>query len=334
MPELRTPGRDDIELAAVAPNYAAAQAYQRAIDHAVNRMAASYQWWIERVYAHAVEANVDAGRLPDLAQDAKPTPTGAQRDLFGELARLRKYWTKYFDDFALKVATQAVTDFQAANTRGWQARLRTAGFDINLQQTPSQKLIFDVKVKENVSLIKSIGQDYHTKIEGIVSRNYLAGRDLAAMAKEIKETGNVTTNRAALIASDQSNKACAQMNSARQRELGIQYAVWIHSAAGKEPRATHVRAGREQWVFKVGEGIDFGDKFGHVLPGEAIKCHCTSRSIIPAIGRGDIESDEDLEPVAGFPGAYRAKKGKSAGPKMKNDVTKTRSPAGSPVKYS
>jgi hypothetical protein len=334
MPKLLAPGKEDIQLAAITPNYAAEEAYKRALARAVASMAASYQWWVDRTYEKALEANVDAGRLPDLAMDAAGTPGGAQGDMFGELARLKKYWSKYFDDFAKSVATRAITDFYEANTRGWTSRLRTAGFDLKLELTPSQKLIFGVKVKENVALIKSIHSDYHGEIEGIVARNYLGGRDLATMAEQIKARGKVTTNRAALIAKDQSNKACAQMNSARQRELGIKYAVWIHSSAGKEPREKHVRAGREQWVFLIGQGIDFHDKFGHVLPGEAINCKCTSRSIIPALGRGDIGSMDDLEPVPGYPGAYRAKKGKTAGPKMKNDVEKTRSPAGSPVVYS
>jgi hypothetical protein len=306
MPKLVAPGREDIELAPIAPNYAAEQAYQRAISRAVASMTASYQWWIDRAYSRALEANVDAGRLPDLAQDAAPKPGRSQGDMFAELQRLRKYWAKYFDDFAKQVATRAITDFYEANARGWTSRLRTAGFDLKMQLTPSQKLILDVKVRENVSLIKSIGSDYHTDIEGIVTRNYLAGRDLASMAEQIKARGKVTTNRASLIAKDQSNKACAQMNSARQRELGIQWARWRHSSAGKEPRPEHVRAGREDWIFDVSQGIDFGDKFGHVLPGVAINCKCTSISIIPALGRAPKNFDEsNLVAVPGFSGAYR-----------------------------
>lgn len=329
--ELRNPGTRDKTLAPVTPNAQTRLRYQRALDQAITNMQASYEWWIGARYRAALESNQDAGRLADMAMDAA---AGDATDLFGELARLRKYWTKYFDNFAKKLADQMADAWYKDNATQWQGKLKRAGFDVPMQLTPSQRLILKAKVPENVALIKSIQEQYHTDVEGIVSRNFLKGRDLAGMADEIKHRGHVTKNRAALIARDQSNKATSQMNDARQRELGIKYAVWQHSSAGKEPRATHVRAGREQWVFKVGEGIDFNDAFGVVLPGEAIACHCTSRSIIPALGRGDIESDEDLEPVPGFPGAYRARAGKSAGKKQEQDVTKTRSPAGSPVKYS
>lgn len=309
MPEVRAPGREAIKLPHVAPNYQAEAAYKRAIGRLVANMTASYVWWIERAYERALTANVDAGRLPDLAQDAAPRkPKHAQDDMFKELERLRKYWSRYFDDYSRKVATDAITDFYAANTRGWTSRLRSAGFDIDFKLTPSQKLILDVKVKENVALIKSIHDDYHKAIEGIVTRNYVAGRDLATMAEQIKAAGGVSKNRAALIATDQSNKACAQLNSARQRELNIRWAYWKHSHAGKEPRVNHLRASREGWIFDTSKGIDFNDKFGHVLPGEAIRCACTSVSIIPAIGRGPKFEIEDLEPVPGFDGAYRLRK--------------------------
>jgi len=335
--ELRAPGKKDRTLAPIRTNSQTAMQYERALRKAVANMQASYEWWIGARYRVALESNVDAGRLaPQMAEDAKDTretPAGSATDLFSELARLRDYWSDYFEKFAEKLADQMAGKWYRENSTAWETTLKRAGFDIPMQLTPSQRLILKAKVPENVSLIRSVQQDYHKDIEGIVSRDFLKGRDLAAMSEAIAKRGGVTQTRAAFIAHDQANKATAQMNAARQRELGIQYCVWIHSSAGKEPRATHVRAGREQWVFKADQGIDFGDQFHEVLPGEAINCRCTSRSIIPAIGRGDIESDEDLTPVPGFPGAYRAKAGKSAGPKQKMDVTKTRV-NGEPVKYS
>lgn len=335
--ELRVPGKKDHTLPPIMPDGRTAARYSRAIAQAVTNMTASYEWWIQARYRAALEANIDAGRLPDKqwlegAQDASPSQ-GAN-DLFGELARLRAYWREYFADFAKKLAAQAVKSWYDDNAAQWQGKLKRAGFDIKMQLTPSQKLILAAKVPENVSLITSIPEAYHKDIEGIVLRSFVKGRDLHTMADEIKAKGQVSVKRAAFIARDQSNKATAQMNAARQRELSIRFAVWIHSSAGKEPREKHVRAGRQQWVFDTQVGIDFKDGFGPSLPGTPINCRCISRSIIPSIGRGDIGDFEDLEPVPGFPGAYRVKKGRSAGPKQTQDVTRTRAPAGSPDKYS
>lgn len=319
MADLRAPGKRDLKLPPIETNVATRGEYERALTAAVLKMARSYEWWIGSKYKTALAAN------PELAQDAAPRGGWANaKALFAELARLRKYWNDYFDGFAQTLAQGTFDSLLRDNSRTWSNRLKQAGFDISMQVTPSQRLILGAKVPENVSLIKSIAETYHKDVEGIVSRGFLRGRDLAGMADEIKARGKVTSNRAAFIARDQANKATTQMNDARQRELGIRYAVWQHSSAGKEPRPGHVRAGKEQWVYKVGEGIDFGDQFGLVLPGEAINCRCTGRSIIPALGRGDVTSDDDLEPVPGVPGAYRVRKDKSAGERQKMDASKTR----------
>lgn len=333
--ELRNNGKRDIVLGAVVPNAQTATWYKRELGKAVANMAASYEYWITSKYRRALAANEAAGRLPDpeMAQDAKGPAADAFDNMFAELTRLRDHWGKYFNDFAQKLAEQATDKWYADNTAAWGGKLKRAGFDIKLQLTASQRTILKTKVPENVALIRSIQQDYHTQVEGIVSRNFLKGHDLYTMAEEIKERGGVSTSRAALIARDQSNKATAQMNSARQKDLGLVWATWIHSSAGKEPREKHVRASREQWIFNTQAGIDFHDGMGEVLPGEAINCRCHSRTIIPALGRGDIRGIEDLEPVPGYSGAYRAKAGRSAGEKPKQDVTRTRLP-GQAVKYS
>lgn len=333
--ELRNPGKRDIVLGAIVPNVQTEVAYRNALAKAIANMTASYEYWMRSKYRRALDTNMAAGRLPDptTAQDALPGPSESASDMFDELARLRAHWEQHFHRMSAKLATQMLEAMYADNTRSWGSKLKRAGFDIELQLSPPQKLILKAKLPENVALIRSIQQDYHKDIEGIVSRNFLKGRDLATMAEEIQERGGVSTRRAALIARDQSNKATAQMNAARQQELGLNWATWIHSSAGKEPRHTHVKAGREQWIFDTQAGINFGDSFGQVLPGEAINCRCHSRTIIPALGRGDVQSEDDLEPVAGFPGAYRAKAGRSAGEKQKQDVVFTRLP-GQPVKYS
>jgi len=303
--ELRAPGKRDIKLPAVETNFQVELFYKQALSKAVANMTASYEYWLAMRFKKAKDANVEAGLLPDIAQDAD-TPGKATRKLFGEIGRLHDYWQNYFDDFANKIAKQMAGKWYDSNSRSWRGKLGNAGFDIKMQVTPAQKLILDTKIKENVALIKSIQQDYHKNIEGIVTRNFLAGRDLSTMADAIKKTGGVSTRRAALIARDQSNKATAQLNSSRQREIGVTWAMWQHSSAGKEPRPEHVRAGREHWFYRIDRGIDFGDGFGEVLPSFAINCRCTGRSVIPALNRLPAGFDESkLVEVPGFPGAYK-----------------------------
>jgi len=270
-------------------------------------MVKSYHWWLSNRYRAALETNADAGRIPDLAEDAAPKTS--QQKLLSELTRLQSHWEKHFKEVAAKLARKWAGASYKDNATAWKAQMRKAGFTVDMKLTPAQAAQLDVTVAENVALIKSIPAQFATDVHGIVTRSFLAGRDLHTMADALRKRGDLTIDRAALIARDQSNKLTATMNAARQRELGLQWAVWKHSSAGKEPRPDHVKAGREEWIFDTQAGIDFGDKFGHVLPGQAINCRCGSRTLIPAIGRnlaaGRVFDPDKLEPVPGFPGAYR-----------------------------
>lgn len=305
MIEIRMPDRRAKQLPAVAPAHTTQARYSQKLRRAVAAMTAAYRAAVLRVYERALEANQEAGRVQvEFAEDAA-SPSGDAQDMFAELRRLRAHWDNYFTAFANETAQNVFSAMYDDSVRAWQSRLRGAGFDVKLKMTPSQKLIMRAKVQENVALIKSIPQQYHTAIEGDVLRGFIAGRDLSAIQEMLMKRGHSTQDRAALIARDQANKATAQFNAARQRELSLQWARWVHSSAGKEPRPDHVKAGKEDWYFDTQKGIDFGDKFGYVLPGEAINCRCVSHTVIPALS-GDKGFDPSrLEPVPGFPGAYR-----------------------------
>ncbi|AVO24257.1 minor capsid protein [Xanthomonas phage XPV2] len=260
-------------------------------------MAKSVEYWVQAKYRAAHASNVVAGIIT-----TDSTPFEDQRALFRELSKLRARWEKYFGSIAEVISAKFVDAAYTANKLAWQAQTKREGFDVPLQLTAAQRSVLSASVANNVSLIKSISTEYFTKVEGDVARGFLAGRDLESTAASLRALGQVTDNRAALIARDQSNKLNAHLNSARQNELGIRYAYWRHSSAGKDPRHTHVRAGREKWIYDTQVGIDFGDQFGSSLPGTPINCRCGSRSIIPAID-GELGPD-DLVPVPGFPGAY------------------------------
>lgn len=266
-------------------------------------MAKSVEYWTQAKYRQALEANQAAGTIADPERAADASPFEDSRALFNQLTSLRKRWEKHFADMAKKLALDVVEAAYKANKAAWQSNVKREGFDVPMQLTASQRTVLNVKVQDNVALIRSIPQQYFTKIEGDVSRGFLAGRDLESIASELRATGETTAKRAALIARDQSNKLTAQMNSARQRELGISYAYWKHSTVDKDPRVNHLKASREKWIFDTQVGIDFGT--GFVLPGVDINCRCGSRSIIPGLDE-DLGPD-DLVPVPGFPGAFKRK---------------------------
>jgi SPP1 gp7 family putative phage head morphogenesis protein len=160
--------------------------------------------------------------------------------------------------------------------------MKKAGFTVEWRTTPEVNDILQASVAENVSLIRSIASHHLTQVEGIVMRSVTEGRDLSALSKDLQEQLGVTRRRAALISRDQNNKITSAIERARQDELGIEEAIWLHSHGGKVPRRTHVAMDGKR--YKVRQGMWDADEKKWIWPGQLISCRCRSRSVIPGIG--------------------------------------------------
>jgi len=159
------------------------------------------------------------------------------------------------------------------------AILKKAGFTVKFKMKPAMRDIMRATVGQQVSLIKSIPSQYFTNIEGMVMRSVQTGRDLGQLTKDLQEQFGVTHRRAAFIARDQNNKATASMTRARQDELEITEAIWVHSGAGKHPRPTHVAMNGKK--YDVNKGMWDPAVKRWIFPGEEINCRCFCRSVIP-----------------------------------------------------
>ena len=239
--------------------------YQRALMSLISQMSASVEYWL------TAQRRSDP---PELAQDALPAA-----EMRKELRKLSKRWQDKFDGMAPKVAESFLKNQFKGTDAAMRQALRDAGWSIEFTMTPAMRDAFEASLAENVGLIRSIPQRYLQEVEGIVMRNYAAGRDLKSMAADIRARYHVAANRAVLIARDQSNKANAVVQKARQTELGIKEAVWLHSHAGREPRPTHVAMNQKRYPVAKGMWDSAVQKF--IWPGELIGCRCVGRSVLP-----------------------------------------------------
>lgn len=200
-------------------------------------------------------------------------------------AALKKWgnkWSKKFDKAADRIAKQFATKSFAAFQTSFRSELAKANFTVRFAPTRASLAAFSATVSENVALIKSIQQQYHTKVQGDVWRAVTRGSDLSKLSTDLRSTYGITVKRAALIARDQNAKAKATIENTRRQELGITQAIWQHSSAGKEPRPTHVAMNGK--VFDLKQGMYDSDEGEWILPGQLINCRCTSRAIIKGFG--------------------------------------------------
>lgn len=251
-------------LRAVHPNVGIEMAYRRALLRLIDEMHDSVAYWIEAKYKNK----------PHIAADA--TPASVLRIALNKLTRR---WQKKFNDAAKELAAYFAQDVSLRTDAALKAILKRAGITVKFTMTPAQRDVFRATVQANVGLIKSIPQQYLKSVEGSVMRSVQTGRDLSQLSKDLQKQYGVTKRRAAFIARDQNNKATSALQRARQTELGITEAIWVHSHAGKEPRPSHVKMDGKK--YDVSKGMWDKDEKEYVFPGQLINCRCVSKSVIP-----------------------------------------------------
>ncbi len=182
-------------------------------------------------------------------------------------------------------------DFHELVSRGWlsslpsacdntlKSQLRDAGFTVRFRMTPAMRAAAESTVNENVSLIRSIGEQHLGQVEQLVMRSISEGRDLGYLTEQLTKRYGITRRRAANIARGQNNAATTAMRRVRELELGLEEGEWLHSGGGKEPRPPHVAFSRKR--FKLADSHDFKDGNGKVMPGQLPGCRCTWGAVIP-----------------------------------------------------
>lgn len=253
-------------LAPVRPYADIRDDYAARLGALVEEMHRSLLRWLRAAYRRSP---------PEMAQDDSPA-----RPLGAVLRGLGRRWLRRWSSAAPELAEYFATAVARRSETALRSSLRRHGISVRFRRTRAMNDVMQSVVQENVSLIRSIPQQMLTQVEGIVMRSVQAGRDLASLTEALEQQFGVARRRAELIARDQNNKASAMLSRVRQQEAGITEAIWIHSAGGKAPRPSHVRAGREKARFSLAEGWWDPDEKKYVLPGELINCRCVSRPVV------------------------------------------------------
>ena len=256
--------KHDKVLKPVHPNAGIAVAYHAKLLALIEEMVRSYAYFIKAQYRETP---------PRLAQDAVPA-----RELERELSLLGKRWQKRIDEAAPRLAEWFAKSTSRRSSAALKRILKDGGISVEFTMTPTMRDAYQATLAEQVGLIKSIGSQYHTEVQGLVMRSVSTGRDLGQLSKDLQERYGITKRRAAFISLDQNNKANAVFTRVRQQEAGIEKAIWLHSHAGKRPRPSHVANSGKPYSIATGWFDPEVKQF--IRPGELPRCRCTSKSIV------------------------------------------------------
>lgn len=208
------------------------------------------------------------------AMDAKLTPSEVMAK---RLKKIQGKITEEFNRRAEIIATRYMKRTFKWTEKKLKKNLLEAGMPtVEYQDSEARKDLLSASISENVSLIKSIPQQFHTKVEGMVMRAFTQGSSWGDLFNSLRDAFRVTTRRAKLISGDQISKATGNCVRLRQMELGIKRAKWLHSGGGKKPRPDHVKANGK--IYEVEKGCKISGEY--IIPGQLINCRCTCRAII------------------------------------------------------
>jgi uncharacterized protein with gpF-like domain len=243
--------------------------YEKKLAGMAAEMAASINYWVPAAYRKNVP----------MATDADPASL-----MNRVIKKLADRWIKKFADAALKMAEYYTTSIDKRDSAQLKSALKDSGIMIDFKTTPEMDAILTANIQQQVELIKSIPEQYFTKIQGAVMRSVSVGGDLKTLTDELMDMGHSTQKRAEFIARDQSRKAFSTIKLGRMKDIGVIEGIWKHSHAGRKPRPSHLAADGER--FKLSEGLFLDGKW--TVPGYEPNCGCTFRPILP-----ELKGDDD-----------------------------------------
>jgi uncharacterized protein with gpF-like domain len=259
-------------LPAIHPNAGVTADYRRRLDDLIAEMHCSVMFWLKAQYRR---------KPPHMAADASPA-----NELEDEMRRLGDRWQRRFDMAAEELARHFAKAAGQRADGAFTGALKRAGMTVRFRMSKTVQDITTAAVNANVMLIKTIPRQYLAQVQGAVMRSVQQGGDLKTLTDFIEGQYGITRRRAEFIARDQNSKATAAVTRARQEELGLFQAKFLHSHGGRQPRIEHVEFSRG--THRTG-GPYYDVRKGAYLegvwtwPGVQPQCKCVSAPVVEGL---------------------------------------------------
>lgn len=167
---------------------------------------------------------------------------------------------RLFDAHAAKVAD--------ANKKA----LRLVGIKVASDVGLADKIA--VRRDENIKLVENAGRVYAASVRAIVDDPDNFGLRVEDLKDKLQERGDVSENRAELIARDQTLKLNGQITEARQTAAGVNEYIWSTSLDERvRPEHAALEGQRFSW--------DSPPAPGH--PGQDYNCRCVALPYVPEL---------------------------------------------------
>jgi len=239
----------------------------------------------------------DTPDRPALTIDALYTQDDWARKIIDAINRVKaRYFTPAFEAAYQRIARTFVGRTDEATTRQLVKNVNTAiGVDIKpLLSERDMDDYIQASIAENVSLIKSIPEQFFKRIESTIYSGLKDGVYPTEVAKQLQEDYGVSYRRARFISRDQQSKITSQIVEKRQQQAGITHYRSIDSddervtgrPGGKYPNAkiscwgiARKDVGYGKGVYTWKEGASWGGQTGLHAGRHHPGCRCTASPV-------------------------------------------------------
>ncbi|MFL1997360.1 minor capsid protein [Lysinibacillus irui] len=184
---------------------------------------------------------------------------------------IKKKATKSFSERRkLSAAKRFVNSINRFNKHNIEKQLSVKGID-PIQREPWLEAFMLNRIRDNVSYIKNIEDNYLSEVEKVVHEGVKEGRSIKQIRESILERVDVAEGRAQFLAVDQTGSILGQMTAQRHQNIGIDKFTW-YDASDERVRKSHKELSGKVFSYDDPPTIN-GRK---LLPGEDYRCRCVA----------------------------------------------------------
>jgi SPP1 gp7 family putative phage head morphogenesis protein len=198
------------------------------------------------------------------------------------MTELAKRFSNLFGSKAKKLAEGMIDQASVSSAWSLKSSLKdmTGGLTLKTDLlTGELKDVLKASIAENVSLIKSIPEQYHKQVEGAVMRSITSAQGGEHLIPFLRKYRGITERRARMISEDQWRKTYSSINRVRLQKLGLQKFEWLHTSGSQHPRPLHVRMNGR--IYSMSQPPVIDSKTGERgFPGQLPNCRCRMVPVI------------------------------------------------------
>lgn len=198
-----------------------------------------------------------------------------------ELTNALRRYAELIEPWAKRITASFIQEVAQRDANAWESAAKEIGQSLRTEihsarLTPAMEQL----QREQVTLIKSLSTEAADRVHRLTLEGLTEGTRAKEVAREIMKTGQVTANRAMLIARTETGRTATAVTEVRARHIGSEGYFW-RTAEDADVREIHKKlAGTfHRWT----EPPVSGENGERSHPGAIYNCRCYAEPVLPEI---------------------------------------------------